>query len=185
MMTGTTQLTDRAAPRPSVGRQILVGLAFLAAVVVVAGVGSLAAIGNTDGWYLDVEKVPWNPPNSVFGPAWSLLYALIAVAGFLLWRRGFRGAGRRNAATGVLLLFVVQLLLNGLWTPIFFAGYPVIGQAAWWLAMVVILALLVVVVVLILRSRRLSRAAAWLLVPYLLWLAFASTLNAGIIALNG
>ncbi|MGO2660653.1 TspO/MBR family protein [Mycetocola reblochoni] len=174
-----------ATPRPPLSRQIVVAVLLLAAVFAVASLGSLAAIGNTDGWYATVEKVPWNPPNSVFGPAWTVLYLLMAVAGYLVWRRGFRGRGSRNAATGTLVLFAAQLLANGLWTPVFFAGYPVAGVAAWWAAMGIMVVLIVLVVALIVVARRVSVAAAILLLPYLAWLLFASTLNAGIIALNG
>ena len=169
---------------PSMGRQIGAAVLFLAIVAAVAAIGSLSTMQHTEGWYTEVEKVAWSPPNAVFGPAWSLLYVLIALAGFLLWRAGFAGSGHRNRASGALTLYVVQLALNFAWTPIFFSGYPMIGEAAWWMALAVILTLIVFVVLLIGVARRSSKSAAWLLVPYLAWLIFASTLNAGIIALN-
>lgn len=170
-------------PHPSIGRQILVGAVLLAIVFAIAALGSLATTPNVDGWYADADKVPWNPPGWVFGPAWSVLYLLIAIAGFLLWRAGaVRDDTSRSRA--VLIVFGVQLALNAVWTPIFFAAYPLIGEAAWWIALVVILALIASILWLIVAGRRLSRAAAVLLVPYLLWVIFASTLNAGIIALN-
>lgn len=168
---------------PPVGRRIAVGLGLLAAVAVVAVMGSLATIPNTDGWYAEVEKVPWDPPNAVFGPVWSVLYLLIAVVGWLIWRAGFR-PGWPNAARRPLLAYWVQLVLNALWTPVFFAGFPMIGAAAWWIALAVMLALIVSVVWLMLSAARWSRPAVWLLAPYLLWLLFASTLNIGVIALN-
>ncbi|MGO3886146.1 MAG: TspO/MBR family protein [Mycetocola sp.] len=176
--------TVHSTATPPAGRQGVVALALLVAVAVVATVGSLASIGNTDGWYAQVDKVAWNPPNSVFGPAWTVLYLMIATAGFLLWRRGFQGEGQRNAAHGVLVFFAAQLLVNGLWNPVFFAGYPAVGVAAWWAAMVIMVVLIVLVITLIVRSWRVSRVASVLLMPYLAWLLFASTLNAGIIALN-
>lgn len=155
----------------------------LASVAVIAFLGSLASISNTDGWYAEVEKVTWDPPNAVFGPVWSILYFLIAVAGWLIWRRGYR-EGQPNAAKKTLTIFTAQLILNGLWTPTFFAGYPVIGEIAWWLALVIILALIVTVALLGVSALSWSRSAAWIMLPYLLWLLFAASLNVGIIALN-
>lgn len=172
------------APQPSASRQIAVAVLLLATVAVIATLGSLATVDNAVGWYADARKVAWNPPNSVFGPAWSILYVLVAAAGFLIWKAGYVGRGQPNRARRVLWVYAVQLILNGLWTPIFFAGYPVLGRAAWWLAMAVILGLILAVGWLIALAARRSRAAAWLLAPYIVWLVFASSLNAGIIALN-
>ncbi|WP_449281304.1 TspO/MBR family protein [Leucobacter sp.] len=169
--------------RPSIARQTVALSAFIAIVALVAFLGSLASSSNVDGWYAGVEKVPWDPPNAVFGPVWSVLYLLIALAGWLIWRAGYR-PGRPNAARGALTWFIVQLALNGLWTPAFFAAYPVLGEPAWWVALAVIVALIGAVVALALAARPWSRIAAWLMVPYLAWLVFATTLNIGIIALN-
>jgi benzodiazapine receptor len=184
----TVQVTSESAAtspiRPSTGRQVGAAVGFLGIVAAVAFLGSLATTPNTDGWYADVERVAWSPPNAVFGPAWTLLYFLIAVAGFLIWRAGFSGSAQKNRARGALVLFVIQLVLNFAWSPIFFAGYPMFGEPAWWLAMAVILVLIGFVIALIAVGRRSSKAAAWLLLPYLAWLIFASTLNAGIIYLN-
>lgn len=169
---------------PSVARQIGVFAMLLAVVTAIATLGSLATIPNTEGWYASAAKVPWNPPSSVFGPAWTVLYVLIAIAGYLIWRAGFAGQGRPNRANRVLQIYAVQLVLNGLWTPIFFAGFPLVGAAAWWVALVVIVALILTVIWLIAAAWPHSRPAALMFVPYLLWLVFASTLNLGIIILN-
>lgn len=174
----------RSTARPTLRRQFVAATLFLLIVTAVAVVGSLLTTPHTEGWYAEADKVPWTPPNAVFGPAWSLLYLLIAVAGFLLWRAGFTGAGHRNRARSALTLFVIQLVLNALWSPVFFAGYPVAGDIAWWIGLGIIVVLIVTVVLLILAGRKSSSAAAWCLFPYLLWLVFASTLNAGVIALN-
>lgn len=169
---------------PSTLRQIVVGVVLLLVVVAIAGFGSLASTSHVDGWYADAQKVPWNPPDAVFGPAWSVLYLMIAIAGFLLWRAGRTTDREPDRGRRTLVLYVVQLALNAMWTPAFFAGYPVLGEAAWWIAMAVISALIVSVVWLIGRAWKLSKPAALLLVPYVLWLIYAATLNAGIIALN-
>lgn len=169
--------------RPPVARQISVAALLLVVVALIAFLGSLASLNNTDGWYADIAKVPWNPPNALFGPAWSILYLLIAVAGWLVWRNGWR-ENRPNAAQGTLTVYTVQLTLNSIWTPIFFAGYPLIDEPAWWIALVVIVTLIAFVIWFALSAAKWSGLAAWLMVPYALWLVFASTLNAGIIALN-
>lgn len=169
--------------RASVARQIVAGALALAVVALIAFLGTLATTPNTEGWYADVNKVAWSPPNWVFGPAWSVLYILIALAGFLIWRAGYRHE-KRNAARSTLTLYIVQLALNALWTPIFFAGFPLTGKFAWWVALLVILALIAVVLVLGISASKWSKWAAWIMLPYALWLIFASTLNAGIIVLN-
>ena len=174
----------QARVRPSAARQVISALLFVLIVAAVAFGGSLATAPHTEGWYADAERAPWSPPDWLFGPAWTLLYAFIALAGFLIWRSGFRGPELRNAARGTLALFVAQLVLNSLWTPLFFAGFPVLGAVAWWLAMVDIVALIVLVVWLIGAARKWSKVAAGLLVPYVAWLVFASTLNMAIIVLN-
>jgi len=170
--------------KPSVGRQILMAALFLGLSAAVAVMGSLASAPNTDGWYEDAVKVPWSPPNWLFGPAWTVLYVVIAIVGFLVWRAGYAGGEAPNRAQRALTIFAVQLVLNLAWTPVFFAGYPLFGASAWWAGMVVIVLLMAAVVALIIATARWSRAAAWMLVPYLGWLLFASTLNAGIIVLN-
>lgn len=170
--------------RPSVARQVLAAIAFLAIVAAVATIGSLSTMQHTEGWYAEVQKVAWSPSNAIFAPVWSVLYVIIALVGFLVWKSGFVGDGNHNRARGTLWLYVVQLVLNFTWTPIFFSGYASVGAAAWWAALGVIVALVISVIWLIAATSRWSRAASWLLVPYLLWLIFASTLNAGVIALN-
>jgi tryptophan-rich sensory protein len=135
----------------------------------VAAFGSLAASSSRDT-YNALDQPPFAPPGWVFGPVWTLLYVLIALAGWLVWRQV--GVDRSFVA------YAVQLVLNGLWTPIFFAG------ERYQLALVEIVVLLVAVVVTIAMFARRSRAAAWLLVPYAAWVGFATALNAGIVVLN-
>ncbi|MEL5991756.1 TspO/MBR family protein [Microbacterium phosphatis] len=156
----------------------------LVAVAAVALGGSLTTVGNVEGWYADAQKAPWSPPNGVFGPVWTLLYAGIALACFLVWRRGYLGSGQRNRARPWITGWIVQLVLNAAWTPLFFAGFPVIGEASWWIAAVIIVLLLAVVLWLILGARRWSRIAMVVMIAYALWLAFATTLNIAVIALN-
>ncbi|MDQ3651178.1 MAG: tryptophan-rich sensory protein, partial [Acidobacteriota bacterium] len=85
----------------------------------VAALGSLATDPNIDGWYAALRKPSWNPPNWIFGPVWSMLYLLMAVAAWLVWRRrGFAGASLLPLA-----LFGIQLVLNGLWSVLFFGWH--------------------------------------------------------------
>ena len=120
--------------------------------------------------YKALDLPAFAPPGWLFGPAWTVLYVFIAVAGWLLWPTDDR---RRLVG-----LWVVQLLLNLLWTPLFFAG------DLYGLALVDIVLLDVVVVVLLVLAWPRSRWGALLLAPYLAWILFATALNAGVLALN-
>jgi translocator protein len=160
-------------------RSALVLVAFLAIAFAVAALGSIATVQNVQGWYADAAKPAWNPPDGVFGPVWTLLYAAMSVAAWLVWRRR-----DEQGARPALVAYVVQLVLNAVWTPIFFGLYPAIGVAALWIGLGVILALDVAVLVTLLRFWRISRLAGALLVPYLAWVLFATTLNAGLAVLN-
>jgi len=171
--------TTRGGPADSRLRSGLVLVAFLAISFAVAALGTIATAGNVDGWYADAEKAPWNPPSWIFGPAWTLLYTLMSVAAWLVWRRRREFPVRR-----ALTLYVVQLVLNSIWTPVFFGLYPTAGAPALWIALVIILLLDVVVLLTMLAFWPVNRAAAWLLVPYWAWLLFATTLNWALAALN-
>lgn len=155
-------------------KSALVLIALLAIVAAVAALGSLTTIQNVDGWYANADKAFWSPPNWLFGPVWTLLYALIAVSGWLVWR----------ATQRIPRVYIAQLALNALWTPVFFGAYPLIGAPALWIALAIIVAIDVTVLLTMLRFWRESKLAAWLLVPYWAWVLFATTLNAAIAILN-
>ncbi|OJX67187.1 MAG: hypothetical protein BGO95_08875 [Micrococcales bacterium 73-13] len=169
---------QRTGSRSRGGRTWPALLVFLALSAVVAVLGGLATTANVDGWYAAAARPSWTPPNAVFGPVWTVLYVLIAVAAWLVWRH----PGHRRPA---LVAYGIQLALNGLWTPVFFAGYPAFGPAALWTAFGVIVVLVAAIIVQIVLTVPVSRLAAWLLVPYLLWCLYAATLNAGVAVLNG
>ncbi len=147
---------------------------FLAAVALVAFTGSMFTPAADPAWYAGLRKPSFNPPNWVFGPVWTVLYILIAVSAWLVWRRAGWTEGRR-----ALLWWFAQLVLNVAWPPIFF-GAHLLG-----LALVIIIGLLVAIVGTILAFRRHHALAAALLAPYLAWVAFATLLNASIWRLNG
>ncbi len=155
-------------------KSALVLLAFIVIAYGVAALGTLATLQNVDGWYASADKAPWSPPNWLFGPVWTLLYLLIAVSGWLVWRRERR----------VPPIYIAQLVLNALWTPVFFGLYPAMGAPALWVGLGLILAIDVTVLLTMLRFWKSSRLAAWLLVPYWAWVLFATTLNAAVAVLN-
>lgn len=147
---------------------------FLAAVALVAFAGSLFTPAADPVWYAGLRKPSFNPPNWVFAPVWTVLYILIAVSAWLVWRRAGWAGGRR-----ALLWWLAQLALNAAWTPIFF-GAHLLG-----LALVIIIGLLVAIIGTILAFHRHHALAAALLLPYLAWVGFATVLNASIWRLNG
>jgi tryptophan-rich sensory protein len=124
-------------------------------------------------WYASLRKPPWNPPGWVFGPVWTALYTIMAAAAWQVWKRGGWAAQWRPLA-----LFLVQLALNAAWTPLFF-GLHWTGVA---FAEIVLLWLAIGATLLAFRS--VSRAAAWLLAPYLAWVSFAAVLNFTLWRLN-
>ncbi len=137
-------------------------------------VGGIVTSQNIAGWYELLEKPPGTPPNWVFGPVWTLLYVLIGISLALVWDRAPSGTAKNRA----LVIFAVQMVLNLVWTPVFFGAYLVLA------ALVIIALLWIAILMTILAFLKLNRTAAWLLVPYLIWVSYASYLNAGIFWLN-
>jgi tryptophan-rich sensory protein len=140
-------------------------LGWLALVFVAGAIGALASISAAD-FYTQLDRPAWAPPASLFGPAWTVLYVLMAVAAWLVWRaRGFAGA--RVALT----LFIVQLAFNALWTWVFFEW----RRGA--LAFVVVVVLWLLIAATLVAFWRQHRLAGILLLPYLAWVSFASALT--------
>jgi len=124
-------------------------------------------------WFAALKKPAWNPPGWVFGPVWTALYAMMAAAAWLVWQRGGWKEQRKP-----LLIFLAQLALNALWTPLFFGLHrPGVAFAEIVLLWLAIVATLV-------AFRPVNRTAAWLLVPYLAWVSFAAVLNGTLWRLN-
>ncbi|HET6565027.1 MAG TPA: TspO/MBR family protein [Xanthomonadales bacterium] len=143
---------------------------FLALVVLAAWLGSQFPAGE---YYALLNKPGWAPPAWLFGPVWSVLYVMMAVAMWRVWESG------HPARTGALAWWLIQLALNAAWTWLFF-GLTRIGWA------MAELAFLVGLVVLCIKAFSLiSKPAAWLMVPYLLWICFALALNFSLWSLNG
>lgn len=149
----------------NVRRQAVGLLGWAIVTFLAAALGARASISAAD-FYASLTLPAWAPPASVFGPAWTVLYALMALAAWLVWRQG----GWRAAAPA-LVLYLLQLALNVLWSWLFF-GWK---QGA--LAFADIALLLALIVATIVAFHRVRPAAAWLLLPYLAWVTFASALN--------
>jgi translocator protein len=152
------------------GRKNRITTLVLFLALVLGGGLALGALTVTGGWYESLAKPPFNPPNWAFGPAWTILYVLIAVAGWRTWEQA------RNS--GAMKLWWTQMVLNFLWTPVYFGAHR-IG-----LALIVILALLAAILAFIRASWRPDRVSAALFLPYAAWVAFATLLNASIWILN-
>ncbi|MET3920208.1 TspO/MBR family protein [Arthrobacter sp. UYEF20] len=168
--------TGHPTGKLAIGPQLLGLLVFLAASALVAGIGGLATANNVNGWYATADKAPWSPPNWVFGPVWTVLYLAMAFAAWLVWRRRTEDS-RAERSRAALTAYAVQLALNLLWTPVFFGLYPAMGTPALWIAFAIIVALAVAVAVTVLYFGPISRTAGLLLLPYVAWIVFASSLN--------
>jgi len=137
-------------------------------------IGSMATTPSIPGWYAGLAKPPFNPPNWVFAPVWTTLYALMGLAAYLVYEKG----PRRNEVRKALLVFAVQLVLNVLWSVTFFGAQMIFG------AVIVIVLLWAMILASMWLFSRVSKAAAYLLVPYILWVSFAAVLNISLYILN-
>ncbi|NIQ37627.1 MAG: tryptophan-rich sensory protein [Proteobacteria bacterium] len=154
--------------RSLIGLAVWIALCFGAAFL-----GSLFTTPSIPTWYAGLIKPSWTPPDWVFGPVWSALYVMMAVAAWLVWQRGGLAAARLP-----LMLFVIQLALNTTWSILFF-GLRLPG-----LAFADIVILWFAILLTSIAFRQLSRAAGYLLLPYLFWVSFAAALNFAIWRMN-
>lgn len=136
--------------------------------------GSVFTVSSIPAWYATLNKPPFAPPNWIFGPVWTLLYFLMGVAFYLIWKQGWKRKKVRTAGN----YFLAQLGLNFIWSPIFF------GLKSPLIALVVIIAMWALIIMTMKKFYPLSRLAFYLLIPYLLWVSFASVLNGAIVVLN-
>ncbi|PKR79536.1 TspO protein [Brumimicrobium salinarum] len=152
-------------------------------VIATVGLGSLSGIlsmNGFEGWYQNLNKPFFTPPNWIFGPAWTILYILMGGSVAIIWQ--IIAVARypiivRFAKRGF-IIFIIHFLFNLAWSPIFFGlQMPV-------LALIIIFIILAFIIILIRHFFRLDRLSAFLLIPYLLWVSFATALNLGIVILN-
>jgi len=168
----TTLSVQAAIPRPFKWLHLIISILITEAIAVTA---SIFTISQIPVWYTALNKPSFNPPNWLFGPVWTILYILIAIAAYLVWQRRNDSELYQKAR----IAYVVQLILNFAWSAVFFGMHQVLG------ALVVIGLLWISIVVIIYYFSKFNKLAAWLLVPYLLWVSFASVLNLYIYLLNG
>ena len=162
-----------APPMSSAPRAALAALALVGWLAVTFGAATMGALFLPGEWYARLQKPTWNPPNWIFGPVWTALYAIMAVAAWLVWKRG--GFTRQRTA---LLLFLLQLCFNALWSPLFFGlHHPALAFAdlvLLWLALLATVA----------AFWKAHRLAGAMLLPYLAWVTFAGALNFTLWRLN-
>lgn len=140
----------------------------------VAYAGSYVTTPAIEGWYASITKPFFNPPNWVFGPVWTILYAMMAYSFYLIWSNGIKTRKERQAV----LMFMNQLFLNFVWSFVFFGLEQPLG------GFVVIVLLWTAIYYTLVLFKRLNKTAAYLLIPYLLWVSFATLLNLFIVILN-
>lgn len=138
------------------------------------GIGSIFTFSAIPTWYAALAKPMLNPPSWIFGPVWTTLYALMGIAAFIVWNKGWQRSDVRKAVS----VFGVQFALNALWSIIFFG----LHSPAW--AFVNIIALWVAIIYTMILFYTISKPATYLLIPYILWVSFAAYLNYSILVLN-
>jgi translocator protein len=160
------------------GRELLINIAglifWLGICYLTAWIGAQISPGiGPSGWYESLSKPAWNPPAWLFGPVWTILYTMMGIAAWIIWKRhGFHGAKI------ALIFFVIQLVLNGAWSWIFFGA-----RSPGW-AFIEILFLLSAIGITAFLFQKKSKPAGWLMVPYILWVSFAAALNGAIWWMN-
>lgn len=149
----------------------------LISIVVCQTVGVLGAFLTSDSisnWYTTLNKPIFSPPNWIFGPVWTLLYLLMAISFYLIWKQNIKKQKSQKAIN----LFAAQLFFNFLWSPVFFGSRsPLSG-------LIIILTMWTLIILTIVEFSKLSKTAAYLLFPYLFWVSFATVLNLAIVLLN-
>jgi tryptophan-rich sensory protein len=163
------------APPVSRARSVVHALVAAGLSVALSAAGGIVTRPQIQGWYAQIEKPWFNPPNWVFAPVWTILFAMMAVAFWRILQTPQATPGR----TAAIIAYLVQLILNASWSIAFF------GMNSPGAGLVVIGAFLVAIAVTIRLFAALDRSAAWLLAPYLAWVTFATMLNAAIWWING
>jgi tryptophan-rich sensory protein len=136
--------------------------------------GTPFTIAAIPTWYAALNKPFFAPPSWIFGPAWTILYFLMGVSFYMVWKQGFKKKKIKDAV----IFFLIQLTLNFLWSPIFF------GLRSPLLGLVVVVTMWIFILLTMIKFYPLSKTATYLLVPYILWVSFATILNAGVLVLN-
>ena len=155
-------------------KNFLVFVSWLVLCYAAGAIGTIFTFQSIPTWYAGLVKPPLNPPNWIFGPVWSLLYTLMAVAVFLVVKKGFAAEGVKTAV----FVFAAQLILNTLWSVVFFGGRTTL------IPIFIITAMWVSILACVILFWKISKPASIMMMPYLLWVSFAAYLNVGVFYLN-
>jgi benzodiazapine receptor len=156
------------------GRNTWVLIGFIAVSEFAGVIGSLFTLEAIPTWYAALQKPSFSPPNWLFGPVWTTLYLLMGIAAYLVWREGSRRYDVHNG----LFIFVLQLVLNAVWSIVFFGMHSIMG------GLIVIALLWLSIVWTMVAFYKVKKSAAYLLIPYIAWVSFASVLNYALYTLN-
>lgn len=137
-------------------------------------IGTIFTMDSIPTWYAALNKPSFNPPNWLFGPVWTVLYLMMGISLFIVWKEGLKNKIVKSA----FIIFMVQLFLNTIWSIVFFGMQSPAG------GLIIIILLWIMILVTILKFLKISRVAGILLIPYLLWVSFATFLNYSIFILN-
>jgi tryptophan-rich sensory protein len=165
-------------------KKIVTALAFILLCLFAGLIGSAATFLSITTWYANINKPSFSPPNWIFGPVWTTLYVLMGIAAYLVYEKGTQIEKenskkiKKTEIAAALNIFAFQLALNVLWSLVFFGFHSPLG------ALVVIMLLWLLIFVSILRFYPINKYAAYLMIPYMLWVSFASILNLFIFLLN-
>ena len=151
--------------------KLIIAIAIPVAVGAISGLFTTAEI---PGWYQTINKPSWNPPSWIFGPVWTTLYILMGISLFLIWKSDANEHVKKTAIS----LFAIQLIFNFFWSFIFFKQH----QIGWAFAEIIVMWIFILLT--IFAFAPINKVAAWLLVPYISWVSFASILNYTIWRLN-
>ena len=145
--------------------------------LVLGGLSGIATVSEIKNWYLQLNKPSFNPPNWLFGPAWSTLYTFMGIAFALIWDR-LEKANTKLLSANAIRFFLIQFVLNLLWSSIFFSLHLIA------FALIEMLVLWVFILLTILHFYKINKFAGIILIPYILWVSFATLLTASILYLN-
>lgn len=155
-------------------KEVLKLIVSIVAVFIAAGIGNFFTISEITTWYTTLAKPTWTPPNWVFGPVWTTLFLLMGIALYLVWSKGLE----RKDVKIAIGIFFVQLILNTMWSIIFFGMHSLFG------GLVTIIILWIAILINIVLFYRISKPAGLLLVPYIVWVTIASYLTYSVYLLN-
>lgn len=137
-------------------------------------IGTVFTLDSIPTWYAALNKPSFNPPNWLFGPVWTILYLMMGISLFIIWKEDLKNKVVKSAFT----VFMIQLFLNTIWSIVFFGMQSISG------GLIIIVLLWIMILITILKFMKISRVAGILLIPYLLWVSFATFLNFSIFKLN-